>query len=118
MARFLFVLGSGLGNANNPTRCMLFAQIAHMERHEVAIFLIDEGVVFGRKGVAEKAVAPSGEEMDEPLQYPIKNQVPIYVCTPCAKARQVTEDILIEGAQLATGKKLIELAAGASVFNF
>jgi sulfur relay (sulfurtransferase) complex TusBCD TusD component (DsrE family) len=118
MARFLFVLGAGLGNANNPTRCMLFAQMAHMEGHEVSIFLIDEGVVFGRKGIAENAVAASGEEMSESLQYLIDNKVPIYVCTPCAKARQVTEDVFIEGAQMATGKKLIELAAGATVFNF
>ncbi len=118
MEKFLFVLGAGLGNANNPTRCMLFAQIAHMEGHKTAVFLIDEGVVFARKGVAENAVAASGEEMSEPLQYLIDNKVPVYVCTPCAKARGLSEDALIEGAQFATGKKLIELAVGATVFNF
>jgi predicted peroxiredoxin len=118
MAQFLFVLSAGLGNANSPTRCMLFAQVAHMEGHDVHVFLIDEGVVFARRGVAEHAVAPSGEEMSEALDYLIKNKVPIYVCTPCAKARQVSEDILIEGARLATGKQLIQLAAESKVFNF
>jgi predicted peroxiredoxin len=116
--RFLFVLGSELGNANSPTRCMLFAQMAHMEGHEVAVFLIDEGVVFARKGLAGKALAPSGEEIKKPLKYLIDNKAPMYACIPFAKARQVTEDVVIEDAQLATGKKLIELAAGASVFNF
>jgi sulfur relay (sulfurtransferase) complex TusBCD TusD component (DsrE family) len=50
MAKFLFILGSGLANSNSPTRCVQFAQVAHQEGHEVSIFLIDEGVIFARIG--------------------------------------------------------------------
>jgi sulfur relay (sulfurtransferase) complex TusBCD TusD component (DsrE family) len=118
MAKFLFVLGAGMGNANSPTRCYQFAQVAHQEGHEVNIFLIDEGVVFGRKGATANVVAPSGEEMALATEYIIQNKIPVYVCLPCAKARHITEDILVEGAQLSTGKKLIELAAESKVFTF
>ncbi len=118
MAKFLFVLGSGLSNANSPTRCFQFAQIAHQEGHEVNVFLIDEGVVFGKKGMTQNVVAPTGEEMDAAMQYVLNNKIPLYVCTPCAKARGITEEILVEGAQYGTGKILIGIAANSQVFNF
>ncbi len=118
MANFLFVLGSGLGNSNSPTRCAQFAQVAHQEGHDVSIFLIDEGVIFARKGITENVVAPTGEEMGLAMEYIIREKIPIHVCTPCAKARGITEDLLVEGAQYSVAKKLIELAADAKVFNF
>ena len=118
MANFLLVLGSGLGNSNSPTRCVQFAQVAHQEGHNVSIFLIDEGVIFARKGITENVVAPTGEEMDLAMEYIIREKIPIHVCTPCAKARGITEDLLVEGAQYSVAKKLIELAADAKVFNF
>jgi sulfur relay (sulfurtransferase) complex TusBCD TusD component (DsrE family) len=118
MATFLFILGSGLGNSNSPTRCVQFAQVAHQEGHDVSIFLIDEGVIFARKGITENVVAPTGEEMNIAMEYLLREKIPIYVCTPCAKARGITEDVLLEGAQYAVAKKLIELAAESKVFNF
>jgi len=118
MARFLFILGSGLGNSNSPTRCVQFAQVAHQEGHDVSIFLIDEGVIFARKGITENVVAPTGEEMNIAMEYLLREKIPIYVCTPCAKARGITEDVLLGGAQYAVAKKLIELAAESKVFNF
>lgn len=118
MARFLFVLGSGLGNSNSPTRCVQFAQVAHQEGHDVSIFLIDEGVIFARKGVTDNVVAPTGEEMGVAMEYLLREKIPLYVCTPCAKARGITEDVLLDGAQYAVAKKLIELAADSKVFNF
>ncbi len=118
MAKFLFVLGSGLSNSNSPTRCVQFAQVARQEGHDVSIFLIDEGVIFARQGVAENVVAPTGEEMNIAMEYLLREKVPIYVCTPCARARGITEDVLLEGAEYAVAKKLIELAAESKVFNF
>lgn len=118
MAKFLFVLGSGLGNSNNPTRCLQFVQVAHQEGHEVSLFLIDEGTIFAREGITENVVAPTGEEGDMAMQYILREKIPVYVCTPCAMTRGITEDVLVEGAQYAVAKKLIELAADATVFNF
>ena len=52
------------------------------------------------------------------MEYIIREKIPIHVCTPCAKARGVTEDVLVEGAQYSVARKLIELAADSKVFNF
>lgn len=117
MAKFLFVLKSGLGDSNSPTRCFQFAQVAHQEGHEVNIFLIDEATILARKGITQNVVAPTGEELDLAMEYMIQNKIPIYVCTPCAKLRGVTEDSMVEEAQYATAKTLIELAADSKVFT-
>jgi sulfur relay (sulfurtransferase) complex TusBCD TusD component (DsrE family) len=118
MAKFLFILGSGLGDANSPTRCIQFAQVAHQKGHEVSIFLIDEGVVFARDGITDDVVAPTGEELALAMEYVKQEKIPLYVCTPCAKVRGVTEDVMIEGAEYALAAKLIDLALEAKVFNF
>jgi predicted peroxiredoxin len=118
MAKFLFILGSGLGNANSPTRCIQFAQVAHQKGHDVSIFLIDEGVVFAREGITDDVVAPTGEELALAMEYVKKEKIPLYVCTPCAKVRGVTEDVMVEGAEYAVAAQLIDLAAEAKVFNF
>jgi predicted peroxiredoxin len=118
MARFLFVLKAGLADSSSPTRCFQFAQVAHQEGHEVNMFLIDDATILARKGITENVIAPSGEELDVAMEYMIQNKVTIYVCTPCAKLRGVTEDSMVEGAQYATAKKLIELAADSKVLTF
>jgi predicted peroxiredoxin len=74
--------------------------------------------VLARKGITQNIVAPTGEEMDLAMEYIIMNKIPIYVCTPCAITRGVTEDVLVEGSEYALAKKLIELAVESKVMNF
>ncbi len=68
--------------------------------------------------MTDNVVAPTGEEMGVAMEYIIREKIPIQVCTPCAKARGITEDLLVDGAQYSVAKKLIELAAESKVFNF
>jgi len=39
------------------------------------------------------------------------------VCTPCAVSRQIAETDLIEGARLATGDMMIDLACESTVIS-
>ncbi len=118
MAKFLFVLGTGMENPSKGTRCMQVAGIAREEGHEVNIFLLDDGVIFARKGMAENIVAPTGDDMQTHLEKLRIHKVPFYVCTPCAKARQISESDFIENAQMSTAKQLISLSLDAQVFSF
>lgn len=118
MAKFLFVLATGTENPSRGTRCMQLASVALEEGHEVHVFLLDDAVVFARKGATEHIVAPTGDDMEHHLEKLILANVPFYVCTPCAKARHVNEGEMFPGARLATAKTLVALAAEAKVFNF
>jgi tRNA 2-thiouridine synthesizing protein D len=52
------------------------------------------------------------------LEYPVKEKVPILVCTPCANARQLDPEEFVNSARLDTAKTLIALAAESKVFTF
>ena len=54
---------------------------------------------------------------DDLIAYLQAHEVPILVCTPCAKARRIGEDELIEGARLATAAELIHLSCDAAVIS-
>lgn len=79
MAKFLFVLSRGLEDPTRATRCMQFAHIARTEGHEVSVFLVDDGVVYGKKGSAENVVAPTGDEMNTYMDFLVQGGVPFYV---------------------------------------
>ncbi|HUW64622.1 MAG TPA: DsrE family protein [Spirochaetia bacterium] len=118
MAKFLFVLSRGLEDPTRATRAFHLAKVARDKGHTVDIFLVDDGVVYAELGFAENVKAPTGDGVKPYLDFLVEKEVPFYVCTPCARARNLDEENFIPGARLATADRLIELAAEASVFTF
>lgn len=118
MAKFLFVLSTGPHDPSRPTRCMMVARNAEQQGHEVNIFLTDEAVIFGKKGAARHVVSMAGDEMSEYMDQLIEAKVPVHVCRPCAEARQLKAEDLIETAVLQEGDLLVSLAVDATVFTF
>ncbi len=102
-------LSCGTNDTNRTTRAIFFAMVAHKEGKNAALFLLDEGVYIAKKGIAEGIRAATGDAADDHLAYLQANGVPILVCTPCAKARMISEQDLIEGARMATGGELIKM---------
>lgn len=118
MAKFLFVLSTGPHDPARPTRCMMIAQSAKQQGHEVDIFLTDEAVIFGKKGAAQFVVSMAGDEMSEYMDQLIEAKVPVHVCRPCGEARQLKADELIETASFQEGELLVSLAIDATVLTF
>jgi predicted peroxiredoxin len=118
MANFLFVLGTGPHDPSKPTRCMMVAQAAKQRGHNVDIFLTDEAVIFGKKGMAKYVVSMAGDEMGEYLDYLIEQKVPVHICRPCAEVRHLRAEELIETARIEDADKLVSLAENARVFNY
>jgi predicted peroxiredoxin len=79
MAKFLFVLSRGLEDPTRSTRCLQLAQIAKQEGHDVHLFLVDDGVVFAKKGMTGNVVAPTGDGMHKYMEFLIQGKVPVYV---------------------------------------
>jgi len=78
MARFLFVLGTGMDNPSKGTRCLQLASVAQEQGHEVHVFLVDDGVIYAKKGMAENIVAATGDEMLDHMEKLIAAKVPFY----------------------------------------
>jgi predicted peroxiredoxin len=113
----LIILSCGTDNPNRATRAAFLATAAHKEGRNVTLFLLDEGVYLARKGIATNVWAATGDAFDDHLSYLQAHDVPILVCTPCAKSRQFDEADLVEGARLATAVELIHLAGDAAVIS-
>lgn len=113
----VFVLSCGTDNPNRSTRAFHLAAVAHREGRNVSVFLLDEGVYLARKGIIDNVRAATGDSADDHLTYLQAHEVPILVCTPCAKARRVEEGDLVEGARLATAPELFRLITDAAVIS-
>ena len=61
--------------------------------------------------------AATGDVADYLMTYLQANGVPILACTPCAKARGISESDLIDGARMGTDVELINLACDATVIS-
>jgi len=114
----LIVLNTGLDNPARSTRAFQMAKIAAEKGIDVVLFLVDDAVFLAKKGIAENVKAPTGDELKTYLQFLVENNVPIFVCKPCASTRQIKEDELIANARIETGYTLIDLTMERKVLCF
>ncbi|MDY6822703.1 MAG: DsrE family protein [Thermodesulfobacteriota bacterium] len=110
-------LACGTNNPNRATRAVHLATVAHKEGKNVTVFLLDEAVYIAKEGLALHLRAATGDIADDLIAYLQAHDVPILVCTPCAEARRISAEELIEGARMAPATELIRLASEASVIS-
>jgi predicted peroxiredoxin len=113
----IIALSCGTNDTNRATRAIHLATVSHKEGKNTTLFLLDEGVYLAKKGIITHVRAATGDIADDLLSYLQAHEVPILVCTPCAKARQVMEEDLIEGARMASAAELINMSCDAAVIS-
>ncbi|MFO7861124.1 MAG: DsrE family protein [Desulfosalsimonas sp.] len=110
-------LSCGTDNPNRATRAVHLATVAHKEGKNVTLFLLDEGVYIAKKGLADNLRAATGDVADDLITYLQAHEVPILACIPCAKARRIAGEDLIDGARMGTAAELIQLSCDAAVIS-
>ena len=113
----VITVSCGTNNPNRATRAIHLATVAHKEGKNVTLFLLDEAVYLAREGLLDHVRAATGDIADDLMTYLQAHEVPILACTPCAKARRIREEELIEGARMASAAELIHLACDATVIS-
>jgi predicted peroxiredoxin len=113
----VIALSCGTNDTNRATRAIHLATIAHKEGKNVTLFLLDEGVYLAKEGIITHVRAATGDVADDLLSYLQAYEVPILVCTPCAKARQIKDQDLIQGARMAAAAELINMSCDAAVIS-
>ncbi|MFC1840001.1 DsrE family protein [Thermodesulfobacteriota bacterium] len=113
----VIALSCGTNDTNRATRAIMLATVAHKEGKNTRLFLLDEGVYLAKKGIITHVKAATGDMADDHLAYLQAHEVPILVCTPCAKARQIKEEDFIEGARMATAPEFINMCCDAAVIS-
>jgi predicted peroxiredoxin len=113
----LITLACGTDNPNRATRGLFLAAEAQKKGKNVTLFLLDEAVYLARKGAVENLRAATGDSADDSLAHLQAYEVPILVCTPCAKSRFIKEEDLEDSCRMATAGELIGLACDAATIS-
>jgi len=109
MQNVVLILACGTDDPNRSTRGIHLATVAHKEGKNVKVFFLDEAVNLVKKGMIKNLKAVTGDVAEELMAYLQTHKVPLLACTPCAGARQISADDLIEGARMSTAVELIEI---------
>jgi predicted peroxiredoxin len=111
--KVVIALSCGTNDTNRATRAIHLATIAHKEGKDTVLFLLDEGVYLAKIGIITHVRAATGDVADDLLAYLQAHEIPILVCTPCANARQIKPEDLVEGARMATAAEFVNMSCQA-----
>jgi predicted peroxiredoxin len=100
MARFVIAGSKGTDDPTMATLVFIASKAAKEQGHDVILWLQGEAVVLARKGVVDGV-----QEVGLPALKVLANAVqlldiPIWVCSACAMARQIGESELEIGAMM------------------
>ena len=117
--KFLVSLTNAKNDADKATVGFVVANAAVASGQETVIFLNVEGAYLASKGYAddihEEGFAPLKQLMDQFIEA----GGTLWVCSPCYKKRNLSEEDLIEGATIVGGAKVVEfLSQGAASITY
>ncbi|MDH5669621.1 MAG: DsrE family protein [Nitrospira sp.] len=100
MATFIISGSRGTDDPTMATLPFMAAKTAKEQGHDVVLWLWNEAVTLGRKGVADHVTGVNLTPLKELLAAVQAAGVTIWVCGACAVARQVSPDDLVAGASI------------------
>lgn len=117
--KFCVSLTYAKNDTDKATVAFVVANAALGSDQETLVFLSTEAVRLSVKGYADDI----HEEGFAPIKQLMDNYIAaggtLFVCSPCFKKRALDESLLINGAQIVGGAKLVEfLSQGAASVSF
>ena len=100
MATFIISGSRGTDDPTMATLPFMAAKTAKEHGHDVVLWLWNEAVTLGRKGVADHVAGVNLTPLKELLAAVQAAGVPIWVCGACAVARQINAADLVAGATI------------------
>ena len=100
MATFIISGSRGTDDPTMATLPFMAAKTAKEQGHDVVLWLWNEAVTLGRKGVVDHVTGVNLTPVKDLLAAVQAAGVPIWVCGACAVARQVGPADLVAGASI------------------
>ncbi|HKU51697.1 MAG TPA: DsrE family protein [Nitrospira sp.] len=100
MATFIISGSRGTDDPTMATLPFMAAKTAKEQGHDVVLWLWNEAVMLGKKGVADHVTGVNLTPLKELLAAVQAAGVPIWVCGACAVARQIGGGDLVAGASI------------------
>jgi predicted peroxiredoxin len=100
MATFIISGSRGTDDPTMATLPFMAAKTAKEQGHDVVLWLWNEAVTLGRKGVADHVAGVNLTPLKELLAAVQAAGIPIWVCGACAVARQINAGDLVAGVTI------------------
>lgn len=100
MATFIISGSRGTDDPTMATLPFMAAKTAKEQGHDVVLWLWNEAVTLGRKGVTDHVTGVNLTPLKDLLTAVQAAGVPIWICGACAVARQVNVADLVAGASI------------------
>jgi predicted peroxiredoxin len=100
MATFIVSGSRGTDDPTMATLPLMAAKVAKEQGHDIILWLWNEAVTLGRRGVAAHVTGVNLTPLKDLLAAIQAAGIPIWVCGACAVARQITEADLVQGATI------------------
>jgi uncharacterized protein involved in oxidation of intracellular sulfur len=100
MATFIISGSRGTDDPTMATLPFMAAKTAKEQGHEVVLWLWNEAVTLGRKGIADHVTGVNLTPLKDLLAAVQAANIPIWVCGACAVARQIGAGDLVSGATI------------------
>lgn len=100
MATFIISGSRGTDDPTMATLPFVAAKAAKEQGHDVVLWLWNEAVTLGRKGTADHVVGVNLTPLKDLLVAVQAANIPIWVCSACAVARQISGPDLVAGASV------------------
>jgi predicted peroxiredoxin len=109
----------GKEDAERASLALVVGNTALSSRQEATLLLTLEGVRVATQGYAEGVQAQDFQPLKDLIQQFTTRGGKIWVCGACAKPRQITQEHLVEGAQIIGAATAVEaLVNGAQSLSF
>lgn len=116
--KFMVIINHSTDDQDRANLALGFVTAMLVEEVDVAITMMFEGALLGKKGEAEKIVGRNMTPAREIFPLILEHKVPIYVCAPCAKTMGVSEADLVEGAKIVTAPSVVAELHDREVVSF
>ena len=119
MGKLVVSITHAKDNTDKATVAMVVANAGLVSGQETIVFLSSEGVRLPVKGYADDIHEEGFAPLKELLDTFAENDGAVWVCAPCFKKRNLSEDALMKNCTIVGGAKLVEvLTQGAACVSY
>lgn len=117
--KVLIMATHGPEDRERATLPFMMANAALAMDVEAVVVLQGNGVLLAQKGIFEHVFAPGLPALQDLLKSLFDQGGKLLVCTPCVVDRKIEESMLVEGAELIAGARVIkEAITSSAVLNY
>ncbi len=116
--KFMVMINHSTDDHDRANLALSFVAAMLVDEVDVAVTLMFEGALLGKKGVAETIVGRNITPAREVFPLILEAGIPIFVCAPCAKTMGVSESELVAGARIVTAPTVIAEMHDRQVVTF